>query len=562
MNKLRDNDWRNSYWTTLQVMAWICFRDRRVVSGFDYQMDERIYQGYTYAPDRPINGAYRDSKGANTLSKIEESLLGALRRNELSAWGKKNGLGDVQDVPQRQWAYLEFNLEGDRDPYAEQPDRDRTGSTRWEDLSFSRDRVLELWPDPLASMTEDDEPRSLRWLAKKLAIELGEGEEDMLRRLVDLAERGAFQFSVPSEIAGRWHPLEFYSMLWVEGRCAVPVADIRRHICDGLFADTEDGVCADPEIHRALCEMERGMQARDDDLIETAKLVLEQHERMRQLCFRSELQTGSAEAELYERRAFAVFSDAELSRYAFMRYLRREGAVEFCRIPTFWGDPWRGEPTDFMAGVEGVRDARLGLPLDEAFKRYSDPGDWAEYERLLCSDGEDGPNTIELRNEIERRIEDHWRTGRLVARGASTDQTFIEIPPDMFDSGKFDYQNLIFTLGDMEIRNLLIFRASDIEGWKPDAKADPTGGRPPATPTASVLTPTDRRLTIAAENECTEWLTNLMRSSSSEKTKSGYFKCAHQKFGVGKRAFDRAWGKAVAKTGADNWTKPGPKSTH
>lgn len=94
MNSLRNNDWRDSNWTSLQVMAWLCFRDRRVVSSPRYKIRDRVHEAYIHAPDRPIEGAYKGSAGCNTLNKTGKELLAALRQGGLSAGGKKNGLVD------------------------------------------------------------------------------------------------------------------------------------------------------------------------------------------------------------------------------------------------------------------------------------------------------------------------------------------------------------------------------------------------------------------------------------------------------------------------------------
>ena len=66
--------------------------------------------------------------------------------------------------------------------------------------------------------------------------------------------------------------------------------------------------------------------------------------------------------------------------------------------------------------------------------------------------------------------------------------------------------------------------------------------------------------TVKAETKCRKWLVEIMKNGDPEKSKSGYRAKAVAKFGVGKRAFGRAWANAVAETGNTNWSKPGPKS--
>jgi len=66
--------------------------------------------------------------------------------------------------------------------------------------------------------------------------------------------------------------------------------------------------------------------------------------------------------------------------------------------------------------------------------------------------------------------------------------------------------------------------------------------------------------TVQAETKCRKWLVEFMKNGDPEKSKSGYRAKAVAKFGVGKRAFGRAWANAVAETGNTNWSKPGSKS--
>jgi len=70
----------------------------------------------------------------------------------------------------------------------------------------------------------------------------------------------------------------------------------------------------------------------------------------------------------------------------------------------------------------------------------------------------------------------------------------------------------------------------------------------------------NRRATIAAETECETWLAEQMRQGPPETSKANYKNDCQVRFGVGSRAFDRAWANAAKQTGSDDWTKPGRKS--
>ena len=72
------------------------------------------------------------------------------------------------------------------------------------------------------------------------------------------------------------------------------------------------------------------------------------------------------------------------------------------------------------------------------------------------------------------------------------------------------------------------------------------------------------RQSVGAENKCQQWLENLMKNSPERrpKTKVEFFQQSRENFGVTRRAFERAWGKAVASTGAEAWSKAGAPKKH
>jgi hypothetical protein len=70
----------------------------------------------------------------------------------------------------------------------------------------------------------------------------------------------------------------------------------------------------------------------------------------------------------------------------------------------------------------------------------------------------------------------------------------------------------------------------------------------------------NRRATIAAETECETWLAEQMRQGPPKMSKANYKNDCQERFGVGSRAFERAWANAVKQTGSTGWTKPGRKS--
>jgi hypothetical protein len=70
------------------------------------------------------------------------------------------------------------------------------------------------------------------------------------------------------------------------------------------------------------------------------------------------------------------------------------------------------------------------------------------------------------------------------------------------------------------------------------------------------------RRTAAAQTDTTNWLIGLMKAGPPTQSKDAYRDHAYKKFGVGVRAFDRAWANAIAVTGNEDWRRPGRKSGH
>jgi hypothetical protein len=66
--------------------------------------------------------------------------------------------------------------------------------------------------------------------------------------------------------------------------------------------------------------------------------------------------------------------------------------------------------------------------------------------------------------------------------------------------------------------------------------------------------------TIGAEQRCRRWLVELMKRGPQIKPKRQYEEEAKTQFGVGRRAFARAWENAKQDSSTNSWGKPGPKS--
>lgn len=80
-------------------------------------------------------------------------------------------------------------------------------------------------------------------------------------------------------------------------------------------------------------------------------------------------------------------------------------------------------------------------------------------------------------------------------------------------------------------------------------------------PNAQGKTPSREVGTVGAEYRCRAWLTDLMKTNPYKpRPKQALREEAKKRFpNLGNRGFDRAWAAAVAQSGADRWSAPGPR---
>jgi hypothetical protein len=71
------------------------------------------------------------------------------------------------------------------------------------------------------------------------------------------------------------------------------------------------------------------------------------------------------------------------------------------------------------------------------------------------------------------------------------------------------------------------------------------------------------RTTVKAENGCFDWLCRQMDNGTQQPaSKKTIWTQAKKTFGrLSRRAFDRAWARALEKTGNAEWGTPGPKNS-
>lgn len=201
------------FWNLLQTLAWIFIADRQLVEAAGQSASDSIR--YKMTPIGDGGGeemvevpAYRvnvmslhlEAEGRATrypsLAAARDALLDELKASRVTAIGLANNQGDPRPIPATFWLDATFTFEpetaGPRKIY-------RTGSSRWFDLHFPREQILNQWP-PLDASDRPDRPDtpprlSLLVLARRwLAEQSGTGltPDDVAVDLVLAAEQGAF----------------------------------------------------------------------------------------------------------------------------------------------------------------------------------------------------------------------------------------------------------------------------------------------------------------------------------------------------------------------------------
>jgi hypothetical protein len=147
------------------------------------------------------------------IEEAEERVLDALSKGHLRAWGRKNGQGEREPIPAREWPDLEFHwgtphlppfvgrgrpCVGPRSPQVE--------VSYWTDVLLQREEVLNLWTEPARGAAQSQEARPkaevlealttkrrggrpapwIRSLKRHLSFRIGRGHDIMSMTLAEL----------------------------------------------------------------------------------------------------------------------------------------------------------------------------------------------------------------------------------------------------------------------------------------------------------------------------------------------------------------------------------------
>ena len=172
-----------------------------------------------------------------------------------------------------------------------------------------------------------------------------------------------------------------------------------------------------------------------------------------------------------------------------------------------------------------------------------------------------GISEDEAREDIVRAVQDYSvrvllsdvrKDGRHLRKG-SDDHIVRELSPERIDwETSIAERRSLYASFTVEIE----VSRSSLDWLWPAPDGDEERGATQSEPKSKQ----GEQTTIAAERRCREWLLPLMKAGSPTKPKADYLADATKKYGVGTKAFIRAWGYATSESGNQEWIKPGRKS--
>ena len=219
---------------------------------------------------------------------------------------------------------------------------------------------------------------------------------------------------------------------------------------------------------------------------------------------------------------------------------RNEGEVELHpRVTTLIC--WCQDPGCQMARRKQKNHPAIrGLPMVEAFRKRRNPeAESLSYDRIMTDERE-------AKEQAVRELWSKLTDGILVGSGKSAESS------EWREVTRLEWQEL--HIGASAAGELGLFQ------FDPEQALRYNKVRFAKEKVRQIWKPRINNPTIAAEKRCEEWLIDEMRASSTpNKPKSEYRADGMRELGVSGAAFDRAWASAIKATGAEDWSKAGPK---
>lgn len=496
-----DFDASKPTWNLAQLFVWVIARDEAVVAKYSDQSGD--------VARASLFSTLVSSDIAPDFARASRFVLRALLAGRLSAQGLELGKGMEKNVPSSQWAYLEF-APSEEGVYA-RPMGDANGrATEWHCLKFMADCAVALWPVRVKKQNRSE---------YEALMTLSRGES--LGRHSGLRRQREFGTIKPLSLTGLSHDglpddpdsTATEALGWMTLGVAIPPSVWK------LFGTRRDRL-SDFRMARYGLSLAWG---RFRDAHRSFLVELLDPDPLPDAPFSS--------------------SDAAIGNQVAATYFLEERE----RLGTVYGRYFEAASAESLvfshvASASGLSDRESG---------------WAW--------------TVNRIQDTERLLFKVIREGALVLRGRrSTASLEWEIIPA--DHLRLPVQlnmdrNSLEPSGDGSMEDYkavregmpewmdLQFRTSELR-----ANADRLGCRR-ETGVSGAGNPMQMG-TARGETLCREWLTELMKKEDRPtRLKEAIRDDGRAKFQISKRAFDRAWARAIEDSGNMNWSQSGPRSS-
>ncbi len=175
-----------SYWNPLQILAWVYLGDRELVRKASDRFEDRetvlievverklaqqtadriseidLVMHAALSPDRPNDGS----------DNAKKEIIDALVSSRISASGIRDGKTDRTPIDPLEWIDLDFFFHDDGRMYAGWTRVPRSGESRYKFVKVSREEIMRVWPDSRVlsrneQLQRDANDLAQRWKSEK-----------------------------------------------------------------------------------------------------------------------------------------------------------------------------------------------------------------------------------------------------------------------------------------------------------------------------------------------------------------------------------------------------------
>ncbi len=137
------------YWNAHQVYTWVYTRNPRLAVLLSDRDEGDFFDDPTTIDFHAM--VFRPGAEFADYAEAQETIVSTLQEGRLRSWGRRDGVGTLEEIPAVEWVDLHFVwsvFHGfvEAVGMTDDPPASIVGAPRWHGLRFKRDEVLELWP--------------------------------------------------------------------------------------------------------------------------------------------------------------------------------------------------------------------------------------------------------------------------------------------------------------------------------------------------------------------------------------------------------------------------------